>query len=253
MIVVHHLDDSRSQRILWLLVSIGQRFPGNCIHLLLAGGTWSPVPGQTIPTQFCRSPFATNIFTAGFVDDLIQRAPKSLLEVTPLGKSPVITDGDVTLAESTADHRVSHQQILAQDAKPVKWTQTTLIVVTHFAEGSLMSLIVERLLLKTSPRFMPLDVRPTATALFGQVRKQSIEPEIRKYAAFVEAHLEKVEWFAGGSGPTTADFAMSFPLECLAILKMAGPRCLAYVAKIQARPAYSRALEKGESRYAYKL
>ncbi|KAF7326345.1 Thioredoxin-like protein [Mycena venus] len=155
MIVVHHLDDSRSQRILWLLVSIGQRFPGTAFICF-----WQEELG--VPFQVKR-----------YQRNSVGRAPKSLLEVTPLGKSPVITDGDVTLAKA----------------------------------------------------------RPSS----------------------VEAHLEKVEWFAGGSGPTTADFCDVLPFGMSHDLKMAGPRCLAYVAKIQARPAYSRALEKGESRYAYKL
>ncbi|KAJ7853745.1 hypothetical protein B0H13DRAFT_2358837 [Mycena leptocephala] len=97
------------------------------------------------------------------------------------------------------------------------------------------------------------EIRPTATTLFGQVKKQRIDPEIRKHAAFVEVDLDKMDWFAGGPGTTAADFAMSFPVEGLALLKMAGPKCLAYVAKIQARPAYLRALEKVKGCYIYKL
>ncbi|KAJ7336442.1 thioredoxin-like protein [Mycena albidolilacea] len=221
MIVVHHLQDSRSQRILWLLEELG-------------------------------TPYQVKTYQRTSVG----LAPKALLEVTPLGKSPVITDGDVTLAESTAivDYLISKYAADGKLQAPSSGPEyLNNLYFMHFAEGSLMPLIVERLHLKTFPRFMPQDVRPTATKLFGVVLKQRVEPEIRKYAALVEAHLETVDWFAGGPGPTAADFAMSFPLECLALLKMAGPKSVGWVAKIQARPAYLRALDKGEGRYAYKL
>ncbi|KAJ7669042.1 hypothetical protein B0H17DRAFT_217346 [Mycena rosella] len=215
MLVCHHLDNSRSQRILWLLEEL------------------------RVPYEIKRYMYQRNS---------VGLAPKALSEVTPLGKSPVITDGDITLAESTAiivDGTFS--------APPSGSGYVNNLYFTHFAEASLMPLLVQRLIFSSYPQFMAEDIRPTATKFFGQVQKQRIDPEIKKYGAFVEKHLEKVEWFAGGPDPTAADFAMSFPLEGLALLKMAGPRCLAYVAKIQARPAYLRALEKGESRYAYKL
>ncbi|KAJ7138513.1 thioredoxin-like protein [Mycena crocata] len=221
MIVVHHLNNSRSQRILWLLEELG-------------------------------TPYEVKQYQRNSVG----LAPEALFEVTPLGKSPVITDGDVTLAESTAiiEYLI---KIYSKDGRlqtPSSGPEyINNLYFTHFAEASLMPLLVQRLIFASYPRFMPEDIRSTATALFGQVQKQRIDPEIRKFAAFVEAHLEKVEWFAGGASPTAADFAMSFPLEGLALLKMAGPKCLAYVAKIQARPAYLRGLEKGKSRYAYKL
>ncbi|KAJ7484650.1 hypothetical protein FB451DRAFT_1338031 [Mycena latifolia] len=221
MLVVHHLDNSRSQRILWLLEEL-------------------------------RVPYEVKRYQRNSVG----LAPKALSEVTPLGKSPVISDGDVMLAESTAIIEYLIKKYAPDGAFSPPSTGPEYVnnlYFTHFAEASLMPLLVQRLIFTRSPQFMPKDVRPTATSLFKQVQKQRIDPEIQKYAAFVEKHLEKVEWFAGGSGPTAADFAMSFPLEGLALLKMAGPKCMAYVAKIQARPAYLRALEKGQSPYGYKL
>ncbi|KAF8189974.1 hypothetical protein K438DRAFT_1832423 [Mycena galopus ATCC 62051] len=221
MIVVHHLDDSRSQRILWLLEELGTTYQVKRYQRTSAG-----------------------------------LAPKALIEVTPLGKSPVITDGDVTLAESTAiiEYLIRNCSVSGKLKAPSSGPgYSNNLYFSHFAEGSLMPLIVERLHLRTYPRFLAEDVRSTATALFREVQKLRNEPELRKYAAFVEAHLEAVDWFAGGPGPTSADFAMSFPLECLAVIKMAGPKCMAYVAKIQARPAYVRALEKSGNLYAYKL
>ncbi|KAJ7076118.1 thioredoxin-like protein [Mycena belliarum] len=221
MLVVHHLDNSRSQRILWLLEEL-------------------------------RVPYEVKLYQRNSVG----LAPKTLAQVTPLGKAPVITDGDVTLAESTAIIEYLIQKYGANgelNAPSSGPGYTSNLYFTHFAEASLMPLLIQRLIFTTYPRFMPEAVRSTATSLFEQVQKQRIDPEIQKYAAFVEQHLGQVEWFAGGPGPTAADFAMSFPLEGLALLKMAGPKCLAYVAKIQARPAYLRALENGKSRYAYKL
>ncbi|KAJ6590498.1 hypothetical protein DFH09DRAFT_1245005 [Mycena vulgaris] len=158
-----------------------------------------------------------------------------LLQVTPLGKSPVITDADVTLAESTAiiEYLIKKYSVDGALAAPSSGPEyvnnlycrsaDALEPITHFAGASLMPLLVQRLIFTSSPRSMPEDIRPTAIALFGQVQKQRIDPQIEKYAAFVEKHLEKVEWFAGGSGLTAADFAVSFPLEGLALLKMAGP------------------------------
>ncbi|KAJ7442484.1 thioredoxin-like protein [Mycena galericulata] len=221
MIVVHHLNNSRSQRILWLLEELGISYQVKRYQRNSAG-----------------------------------RGPETLFELTPLGKSPVITDGDVVLGESTAiiEYLINKYSVDGRLRAPSSGPgYVNNLYFTHFAEGSLMGPIVQRLILSSSPRSFPEETRRTATALFGQVLKKEIEPEIKKYAAFVEEHLGTVEWFAGGVGPTAADFAMSFPLECLALLKMAGPRCMAYVAKIQARPAYLRALEKGVDRYAYKL
>ncbi|KAJ6571861.1 putative glutathione S-transferase III (GST-III) [Mycena capillaripes] len=221
MIVVHHLNNSRSQRILWLLEELG------------------------VPYQVKR-----------YQRNSVGLAPKALLDVNPLGKSPVITDGDVTLAESTAiiEYLINKYSVDGKLQAPSSGPEyLNNLYFTHFAEASLMPLLVQRLIFTSYPRFMPEKIRPTATALFGQVQTQRIDPELRKYAAFVEAHLAKFDWFAGGSEPTAADFAMSFPLEGLALLKLAGPKFMAYVAKIQARPTYLRALEKGESPYAYKL
>ncbi|KAJ7151076.1 hypothetical protein C8R46DRAFT_1166612 [Mycena filopes] len=203
MIVVHHLQDSRSQRILWLLEELG------------------------VPYTVKR--YQRN--SAGL-------APKSLSEVSPLKKSPVITDGAVTLAESGAiiEYLISKYSVDGKLKAPLSGPEyVNNLYWLHFAEGSLQPVIVQRLLFAVSAQFVAEELRSTAAAAFKQVRQDRIEPEIRKYAAFVEARLEKVEWFAGGPEPTAADFIMSFALEGLAFMKMAGPKTRAYVAKIQAR------------------
>ncbi|KAJ7236242.1 thioredoxin-like protein [Mycena rebaudengoi] len=221
MIVVYHLNNSRSQRILWLLEELGV-------------------------------PYEVKVYRRNSSG----RAPKTLFEVAPLGRFPVITDGDVVLAESGAiiEYLISKYATDGKFKAPSSGKEyTNNLYFTHYAEGSIMPLLVQRLIFTTSARFMPTELRQAAIPIFAQVQKERIDPEIKTHAAFLESHLEKVEWFAGGSGPTAADFAMSFALEGLALLKMAGPKCRAYVAKIQARPAYLRAIERGESRYAYKL
>ncbi|KAF7326364.1 Glutathione s-transferase [Mycena venus] len=152
----------------------------------------------------------------------------------PLGKVPVITDGDVTLAESTAiialinyiqEYLIDKYSIDGKLKAPSAGLgYLNNLYFTHFAEGSLLPLLIQR-----------VQLRPTARGLLVQVKNERMDPEVRKYTAFVEAHLEKVDWFAGGPGLTAADFAMALPLEGLALLKIAGPKCLAYVVKIRAR------------------
>ncbi|KAJ7770616.1 hypothetical protein B0H16DRAFT_1306579 [Mycena metata] len=203
MIVVHHLNNSRSQRILWLLEELGVSYKVKLYQRNSVG-----------------------------------LAPKSLSEVSPLRKSPVITDGDVTLAESGAiiEYLINKYSVdgkfKASSSGP---EYVNNLYWLHFAEGSLQAAIVRRLAFATSARFVSEELRPAATAALKQIRRERMDPEVAKYAAHVEARLEKVEWFAGGSEPTAADFAMSFAVECLAFLRMAGPKTLAYVTKIQAR------------------
>ncbi|MCO5098618.1 MAG: glutathione S-transferase [Rhodocyclaceae bacterium] len=222
MITVHHLETSRSQRVLWLLEELG-------------------VPYEIVRYQRHRK---------------TRLAPPELKAVHPLGKSPVITDGDVTVAESgaileyLAERYGRNMQgelagLLPQPGTPAHLQCRFWM---HFAEGSLMNWLVMKLIFMTIPtQPMPFFVRPIARQLCAQVLKKLVDPNVNSALAFIEDHLGKHAWFAGEQ-LTIADFQMSFPVEA-ALARGADrkrlPMLRAYKARMEARPAYRRALEKG--------
>ena len=222
MITVHHLETSRSQRVLWLLEELG-------------------VPYEIVRYQRHRK---------------TRLAPPELKAIHPLGKSPVITDGDVTVAESGAileylaerygrDAQGELAGLLPQPGTP-EHLQCRFWM--HFAEGSLMNWLVMKLVFMTIPtQPMPFFVRPIARQLCAQVLKKLVDPNVNSALAYIEDHLGKHAWFAGEQ-LTIADFQMSFPVEA-ALARGADhkrhPMQSAYKARMEARPAYRRALEKG--------
>ncbi|MHB8950093.1 MAG: glutathione S-transferase family protein [Rhodoferax sp.] len=222
MITVHHLETSRSQRVLWLLEELG-------------------VPYEI--KRYQRDPKT-------------RLAPAALKAIHPLGKSPVITDGDETVAESGAilEYLVERYGAQAQGElahlQPAPGTaqhrQSRFWM--HYAEGSLMNWLVMKLVFVTIPtQPMPFFVRPIARQLCAQVQAKLIDPNIETAMAFMEAHLGSHLWFAGEQ-LSMADFQMSFAVEA-ALARGAEvarfPKLAAYRVRMQARPAYQRALAKG--------
>ncbi len=222
MITVHHLETSRSQRVLWLLEELG-------------------VPYQVV--RYKR-------------DRKTRLAPPELKAIHPLGKSPVITDGAVTIAESGAilEYLVEHygQQasgdLAGLQPKPGTPEHLQSRFWMHYAEGSLMNWLVMKLVFMTIPtQPMPFFVRPIARQLCAKVLKALIEPNVTTALEFMEDHLTSQAWFAG-ERLSMADFQMSFAVE--AVLARGAdparyPKLCAYRDKMTARPAYRRALEKG--------
>ncbi len=218
MITVHHLNNSRSQRILWLLEELG------------------------VPYEIKRYER----------DAKTMLAPPELLKVHPLGKSPVITDGDITVAESGAiveylldtygeSAGLRPPRGTADDRRFTYWL--------HFAEGSAMPPLLMKLIflrIKSTP--MPFFVKPIARGIADKVLTSFVDPNLERQTAFMEAELAKSAWFAGEQ-LTAADIQMSFPIE--AAKQRAGltaaktPRLLDWLARAHARPAYQRALARG--------
>lgn len=216
MITVHHLDNSRAQRVLWLLEELGLDYEVK---------------------RYERDP-ATLL------------APPELAKVHPLGKSPVITDGTATLAESGAiiEYLVTRRGAgrLAPRPESAEWVR--YVYWLHYAEGSMMPPLLVKLIfdrIEKSP--MPFFARPVARGIVGQVRSSFIAPRLKQHLDFLEAELARNEWFAGGEF-TAADIQMSFPVQ-LAVtragLDASRPRLMAFLERIHARPAYARALERG--------
>jgi glutathione S-transferase len=164
-----------------------------------------------------------------------------------MGKSPVITEGDLTLAESGAilEYLVDRHGAGRFAPAPGTPERTRYTYWMHFAEGSAMPYLVMKLVFDRIERAkMPFFARPVARAIAARARSGFVMPNIERMLAHVEAELGESEWFAGAF--SAADVQMSFPLEAAMKKGATGyPRIAAFVARIQARPGYRRACERG--------
>ena len=216
MITLHHLENSRSQRVLWLLEELG------------------------VPYEVRRYER----------DRKTMLAPPELARVHPLGKSPVITDGDVTVAESGAIVEYLLDSRGQGRLRPAAGTPEQLRYTywLHFAEGSAMPPLVMKLVfdrVRSAP--VPFFIKPVVKGIADKVMKSFIAPNIERQLDFMEAELATRPWFAGDEF-SAADIQMSFPLEAAAARAGLGPsrpRLMDWLARIHARPAYRRALQAG--------
>lgn len=214
MITVHHLERSRSHRVIWLLEELGLEYEIE---------------------HYLRDP-----------ETLL--APPELRAIHPLGKSPVVTEGDVTLAESGAilDYFADREGRLA----PARGTPERLRYTywMHYAEGSampplLLKLVFDRVATAPAPFFM----RPVLRGVADRVSSTFVDPQIALHFGFIDAELARSRFFAGDDF-SAADIQMSYPL--LAGVARGGiaaqaPNVLAFLERIRERPAYQRAIERG--------
>src|SRR5580693_5896492 len=216
MMTVHHLNNSRSQRVLWLLEELGvayevKRYERNAKTML---------------------------------------APPELLAVHPLGKSPIIVDGAVTVAESGAivEYLIDHYgggRLIPPAGSPERLRYTYWL---HYAEGSAMPPLLLKLVfdrVANSPA--PWPVSAVARRIANTVQTTFIVPQLKRHLDYLEAELAAHTWFAGEEF-TAADVQMSFPLEAAfsrAGLNASRPHLMAFLERIHARDAYKRALERG--------
>ncbi|EAR09792.1 glutathione S-transferase family protein [Reinekea blandensis] len=223
MIVLHHLNNSRSQRILWLLEELGLDYE-------------LKVYQRNSKTQL---------------------APDELKAVHPLGKSPVLTDGDQTIAESglIIDYLIqTYAPQWQPEAGTTAWYDNQYWL--HFAEGSLMPPLLLTLVFDTIRKSrMPFIAKPIARAIADRVTKQFVSPDIERLLNFINAQLEGRDWFIADQ-PCGADFQMSFPLEAARarglVTDAQHPNILRFLNQVAQREAYQRALQQG-GRYAYAL
>jgi glutathione S-transferase len=214
MITVHHLNNSRSQRVIWLLEELGVDYEVKRHER----------------------------------DAKTMLAPQALKDVHPLGKSPVITDGDKTIAETGAIVEYVIETYGAGRLMPTAGTPARLRYSywMHYAEGSAMPPLVMKLIFGAIPKApaLPFFMRPVARALMGGVTKSYLDPQIAAHIQFWASTLETSAYFAGDE-LTGADIMMSFPVEAAAV-RSGLPQVLAtYLAGLQSRTAYKRALERG--------
>jgi glutathione S-transferase len=214
MITLHHLNNSRSQRILWLLEELNL-------------------------------PYDVKLYQR---DPKTNLAPASLKAIHPLGKSPAVTNGEVTVAESGAiiEYLIS---LTDNDLRPELSSDTyrEYSYWMHFAEGTLMTQLLIKMMfekVKTSP--MPFFFKPIAKAIANKAIGAYAGPNVESNLDYIEKHLQQTEWFCGNQ-LTAADIQMSFPLEAV-ITRQGGdkyPAIAEYVKKFQKRPAYQKALAAG--------
>jgi glutathione S-transferase len=216
MITVHHLNNSRSQRVLWLLEELG------------------------LPYEIKK--YQRNAQT--------MLAPSELLQVHPLGKSPVITDGDTTVAESGAIieyllERYGNGRLVPAAGTPERLRYRYWL---HFAEGTAMSPLLMKLVFeRIKVTKMPFFAKPIARGISNKVLAAMVDPNLKRQLDFMEAELGKSEWFAGDEF-SAADIQMSFPVEASAQragLDASRPKLMSFLKRIHARPAFRRALERG--------
>jgi glutathione S-transferase len=216
MVVVHHLNNSRSQRVLWLLEELGVAYEVK---------------------RYER-------------DAKTMLAPPELLAVHPLGKSPVIVDGDVTVAESGAIVEYLIDRYAAGRLIPPAGTPDRLRYTywLHYAEGSAMPPLLLKLVFdRVAKAPVPWPISAVARRIAGTVQDGFIGPQLKRHLDYMEAELAANTWFAG-EGFTAADVQMSFPLEAAvsrAGLDASRPHLMAFLDRIHARDAYKRALERG--------
>jgi glutathione S-transferase len=216
MIRVHHLNNSRSQRILWLLEELDLDY--------------------TV-VRYQR-------------DAQTMLAPPELRAVHPLGKSPVVTDDANTLAESGAIieylvERYGNGRLIPPVQTPERLRYTYWL---HYAEGSAMTPLLLSLIFRRMPKApMPFFARPIVRGIADKVKASFVDPQLKTHFDFMESELAQRPWFAGDEF-SAADIQMSFPIEAgraRGMIDASRPKLAAFLERIHARPAYQSALEQG--------
>ncbi|WP_017401289.1 glutathione S-transferase [Acinetobacter radioresistens] len=207
MLTLHHLEQSRSFRILWALEELGLDYQIEFYR---------------------RQPDYTG--------------PDSLKAIHPLGKAPILTDDGHVLAESGAI--LEYLQSQYDQESHFKPTDPAAlrdyIYWMHYAEGSLMPLLVFQLVISKVGERVPFLIRPLANKITDGIRAGFVQPRLKDHIAFLEQYLGQHEYVAGQF--SFADIQMSFPLEAMATrLQGHYPNIQKYLAQIHVRPAYQQA------------
>lgn len=219
MIVIHHLENSRSQRVLWLLEELAIAYEVR---------------------RYERDPET-------------MLAPPALKQVHPLGKSPALEDDGVIVAETGAIFEYVLDLHDTGALRPARGTPhgRAFTYWLHYAEGSAMPPLVMKLVFQRLPENAPMLARPFAAAVSKRAVEGFVDPQLATHLDYWESELARSGWFVGESF-TAADIMMSFPLEAAASRSdlSAYPNIRSFLEKVHARPAYQAALERGGP-YAY--
>lgn len=214
MLTVHHLEHSRSQRVLWLLEEL-------------------------------RIPYDVKYYRR----DRNYMAPPELKKIHPLGKAPVIvtSDGEV-IAETGAimDYILHNFDGTGLIPQPKTKARNAFTYWMFYAEGSAMQPLLLRIVTDRIRSQSPWFAKPAALKIADKIEDLLVRPNLKGNIDFWEKTLGDAEWFAGDDF-TAADIMMSFPVEVAIDRAGAGdrPRIGAWVERIRARPAYERAQKRG--------
>ena len=219
MIIVHHLEKSRSHRIIWLLEELKLEYE----------------------------------LKTYYRDSVSNLALEELTKIHPLGKSPVVTLDDLVLAESGAIIDTIINRYGKGRLKPAKDSDEMIRYQywMHAAEGSLMPTLVLKLIFTKLETVPPWFIRPISRAISKKFNQAYIMPSIKNFLAYMESELGKFNWFAGDKF-TAADIQMSYGVEALCNRDEVTKNCpnlKRYFEKIRAREAYQIAIEKGGPRF----
>jgi glutathione S-transferase len=216
MLIVHHLNNSRSQRVLWLLEELG------------------------VPYEIRRYER----------DKKTMLAPPELRAIHPLGKSPVVEDDGLVIAESGAIIEYLIERYGSGRLAPMTGTTERLRYTywLHYAEGSAMPpLLLKLIASRIANAPMPLFAKPIARKIAGSLQAGFVDPQLKLHLSYIDETLATTGWFAGDTF-SAADIQMSFPLEAANARgghQGAYPHIAAFLERIHQRPAYRRALERG--------
>jgi len=214
MITLHHLEYSQSYRVLWLLEALG-------------------------------ADYELKLYER---DKTTRMAPADYKAVSPLGTAPVITDGELTMAETGAIFDYILDQYPESSLRPAANTaaRTDYLFWLHAAQGSLMPMllmsVVFQMLVTRSPGF----IRPLIKMVLSKASSAMVNPRVTLLLDKAEADLAATGWFAGES-MTAADMMLSYPLESAqskGLLKGKYPNCEAWVERIKQEASYQMAKEK---------
>lgn len=211
MITLHHLDMSRSQRIIWILEELSV-------------------------------PYEIKFYKR---DPTTRRAPPELANAHPLGKSPILCDGDLTLAESSLITEYLCNRYGAGRLAPAKCdsadspARLNWLYWVHYSEASLMAPLLLKLLLD-----------PIEETALAPLKDGFISYQLAQHLQHCDQALASSGWFTGEKF-SAADIMMSFPLEASSMFNLLEPyeNCRSFLDRAHARPAYQRALEKGRKEF----
>lgn len=214
-LTVHHLEYSRSTRLLWLFEELGVDYD---LKRYARTKQW--------------------------------RAPDALARLHPIGRAPLLQVDDTVLVESGAIlDWVVHDSGLpgAEDWGPLSdGERREYSFFLHAAEGSVMPPLVMRLILRKARQApVPFFIKPVLKSITTRIEAAYPDGEIDRWFGFLDEHLSSRTWFLGDR-PTAVDVQMSFPLVA-GLQRGAGdrPHIQAWLDRVQARPAWQRALDKG--------
>ena len=214
MLTLHHLEYSQSYRVLWLLEELGVDYKLKLYER----------------------------------DAQTRMAPAEYKAVSPLGTSPVITDGDLKLAETSAIFDFILDQHPDSPLRPdiSSSARTDYLFWFHASQGSLMPMMLMNVVFQMLETKTPGLIRPLIKMVLGKASSAMVKPRVTLLLEKAEADLAATGWFAGDS-LTAADMMLSYPIESAytkGLLDGKYPNCAAWVERIKKVPSYQSAKEK---------